>query len=308
MFDIVVCIGIVIIIIIIISSSIIVIIIIISSSSSSSSSIVIEDFECGDAGFSCDSSAARPLPGQDEFGLFACLCGQCGAWRHLPFDCREYFACGNVGLQCLGPEEQEKHENLCIACGRSQTCPFSMLDGFVCGQCNDGTAGPRFQEIPMPPWPQDHEESEDEPQARERKDAARRQNERTQLLWKVLLYKMPVGEASAVFVERGLKPPTDQELLDLQNSTGETAKKKAIGSRMAGRAALKSKRKKGPEKRWLNNELVTVAKKDRYIHLGGESAEDKAKTSVELYILGIGRGGRHACKIAREEKKKGPRS
>ncbi|CAE8700637.1 unnamed protein product, partial [Polarella glacialis] len=136
--------------------------------------------------------------------------------------------------------------------------------------------------------------------------AIRKDNERTQLLWKVLIQGTSLPEAAQLFLDQGHQPPDEKELLDLRTNTLAHFRKKTVSSRMMAKTSLKNKNKKGVTKRWLNNEQVTVSKKDKYVREGGETAEDKAKTSVELYILGIGRGGRHAVKIAREVKKKGP--
>jgi len=93
--------------------------------------------------------------------------------------------------------------------------------------------------------------------------------------------------------------------MDLRTNTLAHVRKKTMGHRQMMKSALKNKNKNAT-KRFLNNELVSVTKKDKYYRTGGESAEDKAKTSVELYIIGIGRGGRHAVKLAMHDKKKGP--
>eukprot|EP00913_Durusdinium_trenchii_P011105 g10427.t1 len=138
--------------------------------------------------------------------------------------------------------------------------------------------------------------------------AMRKENERTQLLWKTLIQAIPLAEAAELFQSKGHEPPTEQELMDLRTNTLAHVRQKTSGRRQFMKSALKNKAAKGQTKRFLNNEMVTVGKKDKYLHSGGESAEDKAKTSVELYIIGIGRGGRHAVKVAMHEKKKGPMS
>eukprot|EP00435_Cladocopium_sp_Y103_P008925 s3255_g2.t1 len=148
----------------------------------------------------------------------------------------------------------------------------------------------------------------------------RKENDRTQLLWKTLIQGIPLPQAAELFESQGHEPPTEQELMDLRTNTLAHVRQKTIGRRQFMKSALKNKSSKGQTKRFLNNEMVTVAKKDKYLHTGGESAEDKAKTSVELlgkhcaacaivsqlYIIGIGRGGRHAVKVSMHEKKKGP--
>merc|ERR1719433_91346 len=104
---------------------------------------------------------------------------------------------------------------------------------------------------------------------------------------------MAFSDAAAMFQEKGHRVPEPEELQELRSNTLENFRKKTIGQRMAAKAALKSKQKKGPEKRFLNNQLVQVTKNDKYLREAKETAEEKAKTSVELYIVGIGRGGRH---------------
>eukprot|EP00439_Symbiodinium_sp_Y106_P077656 s506_g16.t1 len=135
--------------------------------------------------------------------------------------------------------------------------------------------------------------------------ALRKENERTQLLWKALIQGLSLTQAAELFREQDHEPPSEQELMDLRTNTLAHVRKKTMGHRQMMKSALKNKNKNAT-KRFLNNELVSVTKKDKYYRTGGESAEDKAKTSVELYIIGIGRGGRHAVKLAMHDKKKGP--
>mmetsp|Transcript_24930 Transcript_24930/g.37947 ORF Transcript_24930/g.37947 Transcript_24930/m.37947 type:complete len:171 (-) Transcript_24930:219-731(-) len=135
-----------------------------------------------------------------------------------------------------------------------------------------------------------------------------REISRTELLWKVLIYNLTAADTDLLFKEYDFQPPSPDELSKLSSSSLLHKRQTTMKTRQAMKAALKSKNKKGPVKRYLNNELVVVGKKEKYLKEEKESAEDRAKTSVELYVVGIGRGGRHAVKIAREEKKKGPRS
>lgn len=271
-----------------------------------------QEFICEFAGFDCDYSteeakgrAAEMLEEITEAlggETFVNVCADCGAERELPFDLRASFVCGDAGLQC---GRQELFPNVCVSCSQTRMCPFTVSDGFVCGGCSSNLTpdGRRFEESSRPEAPT---EEFDDGLDDETREAIRRDNERTQLLWKVLIQGLSVEAARDVFTEKGHEPPTEQELMDLRTNTLAHFRKKTIGSRMMAKAALKTRNKKGSDKRWLNNELVTVTKNDKYVREAKESLEDKAKTSVELYILGIGRGGRHAVKIARDEKKKGP--
>lgn len=264
-----------------------------------------DDFVCADAGFDC----AYNGEGFDEEGsddneeeeIFDNVCGQCGAIRPLPFDLRGSFVCGVAGLECGGDELQL---NSCVCCGKKRMCPFKV-DDFVCGGC-DAKALRRYEEI-EPPAAQ--EESEDDGLDDATREAMRRDNERINLLWKVLIQDVSLLDAAAFFKEHGHEAPTQEELLDLRSNTLNRFRGKTTGNRAAMRAALKSKNKGGSTKRYLNSELVTVSKKDKYLREAKESAEDKAKTSVELYIIGIGRGGRHCVKLKMDDtKKKGPMS
>merc|ERR1711862_608168 len=126
-------------------------------------------------------------------------------------------------------------------------------------------------------------------------------NERVGLLWKVLIYKMTPSEVKDMFIQHGQEPPDETEVSELQLSTLRNLREKR-----SNRGPRTKRKKPTSQKRWLNNEQVTVSIKDKYLHTPKESAEDKAKSSVELYIVGIGRGGRHAVKIAREQAKRGP--
>lgn len=270
-----------------------------------------EEFVCEDAGYDCelaDESSDSEDEEEEAADLFLNVCSRCGTQRPLPFDLRSDFVCGDAGLECVNNQDQEISANVCINCGETRMCPFTMNDGFVCGECSLTTRGVirRFEEGAAPQAPRD--EASDDGLDEKTKEAMRKANQRTQLLWKVLIQDMSIPDAAKMFLEHGHAAPDKEELLDLRSNTLENFRKKTVGNRMAAKSALKSKSKKGPEKRFLNNELVQVTKKDKYLRIAKESAEDKAKTSVELYIIGIGRGGRHAVKIAREEKKKGPRS
>jgi len=189
---------------------------------------------------------------------------------------------------------------VCSACGMVRALPFDADDSFVCS--NAGL------ECSVEGGASSSSRSRTADAGAPALDGSELENSRTQLLWKVLIYNMSVSDTVAMFKEHGLEPPSAEELTDLRSNTLETFRKKTMGSRLFAKAAFKSKSKKGPVKRFLNNELVTVTKNDRYVREPKESAEDKAKTSVEIYVIGIGRGGRHAVKIAREEKHKGPRS
>eukprot|EP00441_Pelagodinium_beii_P021845 CAMPEP_0197664448 /NCGR_PEP_ID=MMETSP1338-20131121/58638_1 /TAXON_ID=43686 ORGANISM="Pelagodinium beii, Strain RCC1491" /NCGR_SAMPLE_ID=MMETSP1338 /ASSEMBLY_ACC=CAM_ASM_000754 /LENGTH=451 /DNA_ID=CAMNT_0043243081 /DNA_START=6 /DNA_END=1361 /DNA_ORIENTATION=+ len=270
-----------------------------------------EEFVCDFAGFDCDYSSeeaqqraaqtmaevAAALDGQS----FVNICGQCGLERELPFDLSGSFVCGDAGLEC---RHQEMYSNVCEQCGQTRMCPFQLDDGFLCGDCDTSTDRRRYEEISRPDAPS--EEELDDGLTDEARQAMRREHERTQLLWKVLIQGLSATDRAELFGAAGFEPPSEEELQDLRTNTLAHLRKKTVGSRMMAKSALKNKKKGGTQKRWLNDELVTVAKKDKYVRTGGESLEDKAKTSVELYILGIGRGGRHCVKIAREEKKKGP--
>merc|ERR1711957_284426 len=99
-----------------------------------------------------------------------------------------------------------------------------------------------------------------------------------------------------------------EELLDLRNNSMQSLRSRTAKSREVGKSALKKQRKKGQIERYLNNQVVKVDKKDKCLKQEKESKEDKAKTTVELYVIGIGRGGRHAVKMPREQPKPGPRS
>jgi len=270
-----------------------------------------EEFVCDFAGFDCDYSTeeaqqravettervAAALGGQS----FVNVCAECGAERELPFDLNGNFVCGDAGLEC---GSQELHANVCEQCGMTRMCPFRLDDGFLCGECDPDASRKRYEEINLPDAPSDDEVADGFTD--EERKAMQREHERTQLLWKVLIQGSSTAATAELFNSAGFEPPTSEELQDLRTNTLAHLRKKTVGSRMIARSALKNKKKGGNTKRWLNNELVTVSKKDKCVHEGGETAEDKAKTSVELYILGIGRGGRHCVKIAREEKKKGP--
>jgi len=297
------------------------------------------NFVCEDAGFSCASQDGSEDEG-DEGDLFSNVCSWCGEERLLPFDLGDGFVCRDVGLECdgLGFEgEHELHSNVCLSCGAARDLPFSLGDDFTCGdagfECNErsyenvctscgetrmcpfilndfvcdrcgGTAPKRFEEMDLPEAPA--EEEPDDGLTTEEREAMRKENERTQLLWKTLIQALPMAQAAELFQAQGHEPPTEQELMDLRTNTLAHVRQKTIGRRQFMKSALKNKSSKGQTKRFLNNEMVSVAKKDKYLHTGGESAEDKAKTSVELYIIGIGRGGRHAVKVSMHEKKKGP--
>lgn len=255
-----------------------------------------EGFVCQDVGLECDGLG---LEGEHE--LFANLCCSCGACRELPFELGEDFLCGDVGFEC----DEKLYQNECTNCGAVRMCPFSLPD-FLCDRCGGTDAPKRFEELALPEGPA--EEEPDDGLTTEEREAMRKENERTQLLWKTLIQAIPLAEAAELFQSKGHEPPTEQELMDLRTNTLAHVRQKTSGRRQFMKSALKNKAAKGQTKRFLNNEMVTVGKKDKYLHSGGESAEDKAKTSVELYIIGIGRGGRHAVKVAMHEKKKGPMS
>lgn len=154
---------------------------------------------------------------------------------------------------------------------------------------------------------QDADSEAEEELSEEAKAFLRQAHARIQLLWKVLIYNMTAVDAEALFRASGLEPPSHEELVDLRSDSLDSFRRRTVGLRLAARGALKSRSKKGGTlKRYLNNELVTVSTKDKYLYTEKETAEAKARTSVELYVLGIGRGGRHAVKTAREPKKKGP--
>lgn len=191
---------------------------------------------------------------------------------------------------------------VCTGCGAVRALPFEADDGFVCTDVGLSCVADA---------PKGTSAANDGANAVDRipgEDVYVRESDREKLLWKVLIYNMPANEAAALFRQSGFDAPSTEELQKLRDNTLAGFRKKTRGTRDAALAALKSSRKKGPVKRFLNNELVTVGKKEKYLKDEKESVEDKAKTSVELYILGIGRGGRHAVKIARDEKKKGPKS
>lgn len=252
-----------------------------------------DGFVCRDVGLECDG-----LGFEGEHELYCNLCAGCGASRELPFSLGDDFICGDAGFEC----NERLYENVCTHCGESRMCPFSLSD-FVCDRCG-GTAPKRFEEMELPEAPA--EEEPDDGMTTEEREAMRKENDRTQLLWKTLIQGIPLPQAAELFESQGHEPPTEQELMDLRTNTLAHVRQKTIGRRQFMKSALKNKSSKGQTKRFLNNEMVTVAKKDKYLHTGGESAEDKAKTSVELYIIGIGRGGRHAVKVSMHEKKKGP--
>lgn len=275
------------------------------------------DFACADAGFDCDdaSVAARleasshvqdEAPEAEVDGSFLHVCADCGAQLMLPFDCQENFVCGDLGLDCQMERQVEKnvYSNVCISCGSVSMCPFEIKEGFVCG-CNGQP--PVVEDVASLEGLQLDEESEEDVSAKE--VLKKRSNERTQLMWKVLIHRMDAQAAATLFEEHGYDVPEPGELQRLTQNTREQFKNKSDTSRFARRRALQASNKKGPVKRFLNNELVSVKKNDKFVHSERESAEDKAKTSVELYILGIGRGGRHATKLPmHEKKKKGPMS
>jgi len=230
--------------------------------------------------------------------MFVNICTDCGAERELPFDLSSNFVCGDAGFEC---RTDMLHENVCVQCGQTRMCPFQLPD-FVCASCG-GTAPRRFEEVALPEAPSDDEP--DDGLTDEQRHALRKENERTQLLWKALIQGLSLTQAAELFREQDHEPPSEQELMDLRTNTLAHVSKKTMGHRQMMKSALKNKNKNAT-KRFLNNELVSVTKKDKYYRTGGESAEDKAKTSVELYIIGIGRGGRHAVKLAMHDKKKGP--
>jgi len=281
------------------------------------------EFQCQEVGLSCgpddddESVEGDELEQQDgeeqpdsEAELLAHTCHQCGLERFLPYDFGETFSCEDVGLACgVGDDDDhsEAIEHTCFCCGSSRWLPHQFDGNFACWEigipCLDieseeeTSDAHRLAAIP--------EEGEEEAVEAERKEKERA-NLRIQLLWKVLIYQMATPDALQMFMDEGFDPPDDAELADLRSNTLETFRRKTQSARSAAKSALKTQSKKGQVKRFLNNEIVSVSKKDKCVREEKESAEDKAKTSVELYVIGIGRGGRHAVKIARDPKKKGP--
>mmetsp|Transcript_46910 Transcript_46910/g.136476 ORF Transcript_46910/g.136476 Transcript_46910/m.136476 type:complete len:415 (-) Transcript_46910:140-1384(-) len=279
-------------------------------------------------GAASDSSERHPDDGEGDVGqdvrseqndgFTEYMCMRCAAIRYVAFEVPEEFICTNYGVKC-----------------KFKICTMCRLPWILSGL--DGVDDERERcRCEVPSFSANHDGDEDDAEedddeaddsdmddeppalvpgpgsgqssnskAVERHTSA---HMRDQLLWKVMLREMTAVEAANLFTEKGLEPPTSQELVDFKSRVHRGATVRAHDARSAAKAALKSANKKGPVKRFLNNELVTVSKKDKYIREEKESAEDKAKTSVELYVLGIGRGGRHAVKIAREEKHRGPRS
>lgn len=266
-----------------------------------------ETFVCEMAGFECDYSNEEGIERDDSSSkkIFLNVCAECGAERELPFDLSANFVCGDAGLEC----SEELHPNVCIGCEKTRMLPFKIEEGFLCGDCSGNATRNRYEEVDLPDAPEEAEP--DDGLTYEQRLAFYREKMRTQLLWKTLIQKIPLDEATKLFEAEDFEPPTAEELTDLRTNTLAHYRTKTMGQRQRQKSALKNKNK-GKNQRYLNNELVTVGKKDKYVRSGGESLEDKAKTSVELYIIGIGRGGRHAVKIAKDvmlgTKKQGPMS
>jgi len=124
----------------------------------------------------------------------------------------------------------------------------------------------------------------------------------------VLIKELSMSAAATLFREKGHEPPTHEELTDLSTNTLRNHSRREHDRRVEAKRRLKNFNKRGTVTRWRDGQSVSLPKKEKYIKTGGESAADKAKTSVDLYIIGIGRGGRHAVKIARDAKRKGPMS
>lgn len=298
-------------------------------------------FVCAITGLQCEDGVVQAMASGDgeEDGaelldddggeLFAVVCVHCGERRLLPFQIGKPFACRDVALSCAtrhemdgecgaesgtdtlahlrsddglttpSVDDDELVFQACAHCGIERALPRGLagvLGAFSCGELGlecvvtGALACEQGAEASGQSRHSDHERL------------------RTQLQWKVLIYDMTAADAARLFRDHGLDPPSPEALRDLRTSTLASLRKKLGADRREVKTALKCANRKGPVKRFLHNELVTVSKKDKYMREEKESAEDRAKTSVELYVLGIGRGGRHAIKLAREEKHRGPRS
>lgn len=190
--------------------------------------------------------------------------------------------------------------NVCMRCGETRLLAKDHGPDFICETAGescvaDGVFSPReaarkelagAAEDGSPP-----EEDADE--------------KRLELLWQVLTTDMTAYDAAALLTAHGLDPPHEGELEQLRNAAHAGFEEEAKARRAFMREARKEHiiAKKKPQ-RYLNNELVQVAKEGRtrkYLVTGGETAEQKQRTGVSIRLMGR---HQHSDKV----KTKGPRS
>eukprot|EP00747_Dinoflagellata_sp_TGD_P213112 gnl/TRDRNA2_/TRDRNA2_86111_c0_seq1.p1 gnl/TRDRNA2_/TRDRNA2_86111_c0~~gnl/TRDRNA2_/TRDRNA2_86111_c0_seq1.p1 ORF type:complete len:619 (-),score=160.57 gnl/TRDRNA2_/TRDRNA2_86111_c0_seq1:432-2288(-) len=268
-----------------------------------------EEFICQMAGLECESAGSAERLVDDEGGeeLILNSCSRCGEKRLLPVDLGSNYVCMMSGRECA---TKDLFMNTCMACGEVRMLPLDLGPIFAC-EMADLKCNPKGK-----PKARSELEEQNMKRLQELEDEEEESNEnemdlRTQLLWRALLLNLDVPQASKLLAEHDMEPTWQEELDDLRRQIKEQNEARKLAIKQLMRSALKSKKNQKGQTRYINNERVELKKGEKTITTGGESAADKAATSVELYIVGIGRGGRHRGKGKMEcnkDDKKGPRS
>lgn len=121
---------------------------------------------------------------------------------------------------------------------------------------------------------------------------------RSQLLCQILAKSLGAFEAADLMTRHGFEPPREGELTALEAELRAKRTERARALRAQARSTEGDHRKKA--QRYLEGKLVDVAKGTKFLVEPKETAEQRAKTSVSISIVGS------RSKPIHDAKKKGP--
>jgi hypothetical protein len=213
-----------------------------------------------------DAKAAETLIEctEDEAELFLNTCRRCGETLMLIIDGGEDFVCEEAGRACGGVAAETGTDSFATSTSDGQLYPVPAQE--------EGDVA--TSSLPL----------------------------RAQLLQQVLAEELTALAAADLFLSNGEQPPKPSELdacrEDIQRRNKE---RKHREKSEAAYEAAKANQKR--QQRYVAGQLVEMQKGSKYLTEPKESAVEKAKTSISLFIQGSHRGGGHG-----EKEKKGPRS